>query len=420
MEISPSEMTSIDVPEGIEKVRLLAGWAPNNKIGVLLNTKQELSLYTLPAKGGQATKILHDRLSLQPRWSPAGDQIIFITTENGTLEEAPKFMLASVPATGGRGQLLTDVQNKEFVRPSPPQSGNRFSPDGKSIVLAGWTPGDAAVGLLPGARIWKLSSDGHELKKLTSDNGPFMDHSPSWSPDGNKIAFVRYSIQEVVGSNMKMDRKSIYIINSSGGEQELLIAEDEKSILLPVWSPDGKMIAYVSRLNDSECNLNVINVDNGTVRTVYEIPRFMPTIDPCWSPDSRQIAYNDGNVIRIVNLSDGTTEDIETNLKDEVNIIYYLDWSPDGEQFVFGGAKQGEDEFWLLENFLPLESQQHNSETVAEEPEGIKIKQIWKSPYLDDIGTVSYDGRFRSCVDWGVWRCSYSQSDEWGNSHTNP
>ncbi|RLD55415.1 MAG: hypothetical protein DRI97_09530, partial [Bacteroidetes bacterium] len=40
-------------------------------------------------------------------------------------------------------------------------------------------------------------------------------------------------------------------------------------------------------------------------------------------------------------------------------------------------------------------------ETVAEEPEGIKIKQIWKVPYLDDIGTVSADGRFRSYVDWG-------------------
>lgn len=41
-------------------------------------------------------------------------------------------------------------------------------------------------------------------------------------------------------------------------------------------------------------------------------------------------------------------------------------------------------------------------ETLAEEPEGIKIKQIWKSPYLNDLGTVSYDGRWRSCVDWGV------------------
>ncbi|MCK4993320.1 MAG: PD40 domain-containing protein, partial [Bacteroidales bacterium] len=40
-------------------------------------------------------------------------------------------------------------------------------------------------------------------------------------------------------------------------------------------------------------------------------------------------------------------------------------------------------------------------ETVAEVPEGIKIKQIWQAPYLGDLGTVSYDGRWRSCVDWG-------------------
>jgi len=41
------------------------------------------------------------------------------------------------------------------------------------------------------------------------------------------------------------------------------------------------------------------------------------------------------------------------------------------------------------------------SDSKSEEPEGIRIRQIWKSPYLDDLGTVSYDGRFRSCVDWG-------------------
>jgi Tol biopolymer transport system component len=40
--------------------------------------------------------------------------------------------------------------------------------------------------------------------------------------------------------------------------------------------------------------------------------------------------------------------------------------------------------------------------TEPEESEGIKIRQIWKSPYLDDLGTVSYDGRFRSFVDWDV------------------
>ena len=36
-----------------------------------------------------------------------------------------------------------------------------------------------------------------------------------------------------------------------------------------------------------------------------------------------------------------------------------------------------------------------------EEPKGIRIKQVWKKPYLDSLGTVSSDGRFLSYVDWG-------------------
>ncbi|MEE8378283.1 MAG: tetratricopeptide repeat protein, partial [Candidatus Aminicenantaceae bacterium] len=37
----------------------------------------------------------------------------------------------------------------------------------------------------------------------------------------------------------------------------------------------------------------------------------------------------------------------------------------------------------------------------SKEPEGIKIRQIWKKPYQDFLGTVSSDGRFHSFTDWG-------------------
>ena len=74
-----------------------------------------------------------------------------------------------------------------------------------------------------------------------------------------------------------------------------------------------------------------------------------------WSPDSKRIALNDveGKVIEIITLADGSIEDIKTGLVD-VN-VYHLDWSTDGERFVFGGFKGGGAEFWFLENFLPKE-----------------------------------------------------------------
>jgi len=34
--------------------------------------------------------------------------------------------------------------------------------------------------------------------------------------------------------------------------------------------------------------------------------------------------------------------------------IFHLDWSPDGERFVFVGMAGGKKEFWFLEDFLPL------------------------------------------------------------------
>ena len=95
-------------------------------------------------------------------------------------------------------------------------------------------------------------------------------------------------------------------------------------------------------------------------------------------------------------------EEIETGLPD-LDVLVHFDWSPDGERFVFIGWKYGEKEFWFLENFLPLDMLPDQSgPELAAEPEEIRIKKVWESPYLEDLGRVSNDGRFRSCVDWGV------------------
>jgi len=81
---------------------------------------------------------------------------------------------------------------------------------------------------------------------------------------------------------------------------------------------------------------------------------------PVWSPDGKMIAFNDkeGEVIKVMSLIDGSIEDIKTGL---LNVdIYHLDWSPDGKRFVFGGWKGGDPEFWFVENFLPIEKFSQN------------------------------------------------------------
>lgn len=46
-----AKVTSIEAPAGTEEVSLLAGWTPDNKIGMLLTTKRKFALFTLPSKG---------------------------------------------------------------------------------------------------------------------------------------------------------------------------------------------------------------------------------------------------------------------------------------------------------------------------------------------------------------------------------
>ena len=73
-----------------------------------------------------------------------------------------------------------------------------------------------------------------------------------------------------------------------------------------------------------------------------------------WSPDSKRIAFNDdsNHGIKIMTLSDGSIEEIETGLPDLDRIVHF-DWSPDGQRFVFTGWENGKGEFWFVEDLLP-------------------------------------------------------------------
>jgi Tol biopolymer transport system component len=360
------KVTSIDAPESSEEVTLLAGWTPDNKLGLLVTAKREFSLYTLPAIGGQAAIISNDCYAFQPRWSRDGKQIFYITPPKEGDNKFYRLTLASVSASGGIGKPLLKEHNGKVIGQLAYQSGNRISPDGKMILSSAYTSADTmGVSEWPNSKIWKISIDGTESKQLTNHEGRYADMCPSWSPDGEKIAFVRASLKDDL---LIFDKVSIYIISSSGGEAKMLIPETDKYIFSPVWSPDGKMIAYLTKDKETISEaptsryMNVVNVENGSIRVVGEVPKAHVNIEIAWSPDSRRIAFNDDNVIKVMNIDNGKIEDIKTNLVDVE--IWHLDWSPDGEQFVFAGMKGGNAEFWFLEDFLPLEKMVQKNETV--------------------------------------------------------
>jgi Tol biopolymer transport system component len=346
------EKITIQAPEGIEEVRLIAGWDPDNKIGALMVRTQEFGIYTLPEQGGQAALVVHGGSPSQPRWSPDGKNILFLKYA-GEATLPPNNALAVVPAEGGEArEILTGSDDKLVVMLY--QAGIKVSPDGEKIVMSAKHWDDRIIiSNYPTLQIWTTSIEGDNPIQITKPELPYSDASPCWSPNGKSIAFIRTKLVE--GRMDPYGESGIYTINSSGGAPELLVPESDIWINSLNWSPDGKWIAYLTKEKEApnEKFLHVINMESGASSVAEEVPQAGVHVEIAWSPDSKRIAFNDdkGELIKIMSIDDGSIQDIKTGLVDPY--IFHLDWSPDGKRFVFCGAKGGDREFWLIENFLP-------------------------------------------------------------------
>src|SRR5437667_4448924 len=108
-----------------------------------------------------------------------------------------------------------------------------LSPDGRSVLFT------VATSDLPRAkrttRVWIMDADGANARELTHGDS---DSSPSFSPDGKTVAFVRSG--------------NLHLLPLAGGEARQLTTVST-GVSDPLWSPDGKWIAFASDVYP-ECN----------------------------------------------------------------------------------------------------------------------------------------------------------------------
>jgi Tol biopolymer transport system component len=185
--------------------------------------------------------------------------------------------------------------------------------------------------------IYVMNDDGSDVTRLTDDDA--NDFDPSWSPDGEKIAFVSFRD----GSN----NMEIYVMNSDGTDQTRLTDNYDALDREPSWSPDGEKISFASN-RDGNYEIYVMNAD-GTDQTRLTDNDDALDREPSWSPDGEKIAFvsdrdsigegdevGDVNAIYSMDADDGS--DV-TRLTDDTRNDLYPSWSPDGEKIVFASNR---------------------------------------------------------------------------------
>jgi Tol biopolymer transport system component len=234
---SAAPKITIDAPEGIQGVNLIAGWTSDNKIGLVFEKPLEFGLYTVPKEGGKATIVSHGKYPVQPRFSPDGKQIVHVNVPDGNYGSWQRYGIAVVSAEGGEVVTVPLDSNEKIWVPAW-GAGNRISKDGKTIVFSGKTPKNQGLHF----HIWTLPVEGGMPKQLTESPSECSDMFPCWSPDGSAVAFVRAKVSKNYIEGF--GETNIYIVNRTGGEPMLLTTESNHVSYCPIaWSPDGHLMA---------------------------------------------------------------------------------------------------------------------------------------------------------------------------------
>ena len=102
----------------------------------------------------------------------------------------------------------------------------KFSPDGRSILFVAHEQSTT--------QLYTMDINGENIKQITSNTGDVQIITPVWSPDGKSIAYAES------GPDGKMD---IHILEIYSGESKQ-ITNSAEADLLPIWHPDGSKISF--------------------------------------------------------------------------------------------------------------------------------------------------------------------------------
>ncbi|SEN13048.1 Dipeptidyl aminopeptidase/acylaminoacyl peptidase [Mesobacillus persicus] len=208
--------------------------------------------------------------------------------------------------------------------------------------------------------------------------GDTRNHSPRWSPDGTKIAFV---------SNRE-EKEQIYVLDTSGGEARR-ITSCPNGAKRPIWSPDSKSIAFSVSLKPSESIIADDKEEKEPEPIVVDKMKYKSDNRGFWDGRYEQVAIFELETSKVRIVTSGETD-------------YRLEsWSPDGKWLVISGNPVEEQDFSFISDILLLNIETREVHNITNQ-EGYFNEAIF-SPDGKYLGFVGHKREYQNATLSKLW-----------------
>lgn len=229
---------------------------------------QEKEIFVMDWDGANSRQITNHRsISLSPTFSNSGRTIAYSSFAYHPAAKSRNVDMFTYELATGKRLIVSYRQGIN--------SGANFTPDDKHILLTITNAGNADL--------YKMTSDGRNVDRLTNAKNGELYVEPAMSPDGKKIAF----------STTKSGQPMIYVMNSDGSNMTR-VTYAGKYNSTPAWSPDGKKIAFAG-LDEDHYDIFLMDADGTNMSRLTSAKRTNGTWshneDPSFSPDGRNVLF---------------------------------------------------------------------------------------------------------------------------------